>query len=539
MDYQRIQGKTSVPVVDLFAGPGGLSEGFAAYSGHLGFDVRLSIEKDNAAHRTLELRSFFRQFALGDAPELYYDYIRGEKGVTRQDLLDAYPEQARAAAHIAWHSELGVAPLNQVLGRIGTAVDGAQQWVLLGGPPCQAYSVIGRARMKGSESFEGDRRHTLYQEYLKIVAAYQPTVFVMENVKGILSSRHKNSRIFQKILSDLRDPWEGLSAEERLEIPQPSTKHTYQIFSFTRPAQCEGELAPEDYVIRGERHGVPQTRHRVILLGVRSDYPGPLPLPTLTEAPHRVSVREVIGDLPSVRSLVTMGRRRISRDAEDWVAAIRNGWSESVLPQVDEENLRRQLDDAAILLEHFSDNGEPFIPGRAIPAQLSEWLSDGRLRGVIQHQARAHMPSDLQRYLYAACYAHCSGASPKIRDFPEALWPNHANVRAKDGGTDFEDRFRVQLWDKPSSTITSHIAKDGHYYIHPDPAQCRSLTVREAARLQTFPDNYFFDGNRTNAFGQIGNAVPPYLAFQLADVVAEIIDIWSAMAVPTQAVAAR
>jgi DNA (cytosine-5)-methyltransferase 1 len=129
------------------------------------------------------------------------------------------------------------------------------------------------------------------------------------------------------------------------------------------------------------------------------------------------------------------------------------------------------------------------------------------------------MPSDLHRYLYAACFAKVHKESPRLRHFPKELLPGHTNVRKalKEGGN-FSDRFRVQIAGRPATTITSHIAKDGHYYIHPDPTQCRSLTVREAARLQTFPDNYFFAGNRTQQYTQVGSAVlPPWPAAVLGE----------------------
>ena len=156
------------------------------------------------------------------------------------------------------------------------------------------------------------------------------------------------------------------------------------------------------------------------------------------------------------------------------------------------------------------------------PPELRSWLLDPRLGGVIQHETRAHMGSDLHRYLFASCFAQVRRYSPKLGDFPQGFLPNHDNLVAKE--IPFADRFRVQMAGEPSSTVVAHIAKDGHYYIHPDPSQCRSLTVREAARLQTFPDNYFFEGSRTEQYAQIGNAVPPWLARQIAEVVIRFLD---------------
>jgi DNA (cytosine-5)-methyltransferase 1 len=158
------------------------------------------------------------------------------------------------------------------------------------------------------------------------------------------------------------------------------------------------------------------------------------------------------------------------------------------------------------------------------PRAIAEWLAAPGLGGVIQHEARQHMASDLGRYLFAATFAREFGLSPKLDVFPAALLPEHENARrVEDAKAPFPDRFRVQCHDMPSSTIVSHISKDGHYYIHPDPVQCRSLTVREAARLQTFPEDYFFEGNRTQQYVQVGNAVPPLLAFKIAEIVRDLV----------------
>ena len=142
---------------------------------------------------------------------------------------------------------------------------------------------------------------------------------------------------------------------------------------------------------------------------------------------------------------------------------------------------------------------------------------------VLNHSTRAHIVSDLERYLFASSFATVTGTSPMLSDFPTSLLPDHDNVEMALGNGLFADRFRVQLARKPSTTITSHISKDGHYYIHYDPSQCRSLTVREAARLQTFPDDYFFCGPRTSQYQQVGNAVPPALARQIAGLVASLL----------------
>ena len=152
-----------------------------------------------------------------------------------------------------------------------------------------------------------------------------------------------------------------------------------------------------------------------------------------------------------------------------------------------------------------------------------DWFHDERISGVLNHQSRSHMNSDIHRYLFCSVFAQQHHRAPKLSDFPDELLPNHKNVDKGKIGL-FSDRFRVQLRDSPATTVTSHISKDGHYYIHYDPTQCRSLSVREAARLQTFPDNYFFEGNVTQQYHQVGNAVPPLLARQLADTVYRIME---------------
>jgi DNA (cytosine-5)-methyltransferase 1 len=132
------------------------------------------------------------------------------------------------------------------------------------------------------------------------------------------------------------------------------------------------------------------------------------------------------------------------------------------------------------------------------------------------------MHTDIWRYLFCSCFAAEHGRSSKLSDFPDNLLPNHGNVDAANKkNAKFLDRFKVQIPSRAATTVMSHISKDGHYYIHSDPHQCRAWTVRAAARVQTFPDNYYFEGGKTAAYHQVGNAVPPRLAWQIAGVVAE------------------
>lgn len=501
-----------IPIIDLFAGPGGLGEGFSSVrnsSGNQIFNIGLSIEKDAVAHRTLSLRALFRSFGKGKAPDSYYDYLRGDISFQQFFNSSDLTDEARAVYGHAKQATLGEVATTDVDSWIRNVIEGKGRWVLIGGPPCQAYSLAGRSRMRGADpkAFEEDKRHFLYREYLRIIRDFGPAVFVMENVKGILSSTHGGSRIFDQIIDDLANPGNGLH---------------YEIRSFVA-----GENGPpgtyKGYVIEAEKYGIPQMRHRVILFGIRKDLsPHHHKLLKVgTDNSNRVS--NALAGLPKLRS-------RLSKEADShgsWLSALReapkqlNGWRTATRDLVE-----ARMKDAYTKARTRQSIGSRFLRGEheistRLPQELRSWYSDPRLGGVLQHETRSHMRSDIHRYLFCASYASEFGTSPKIEHFPPLLLPDHVNVDEEH--VPFSDRFRVQLRNLPSTTVVAHISKDGHYYIHPDPSQCRSLTVREAARLQTFPDNYFFEGNRTEQYTQIGNAVPPFLARQIAEVVADFL----------------
>jgi DNA (cytosine-5)-methyltransferase 1 len=518
-----------IPVIDLFAGPGGLSEGFSSVRGREGqrpFEVRLSIERDFYAHRTLELRSFFRKLRLGRVPEAYYDYLRrsGEPEELRRNKLFAkFPEQAARASSEAWLAELGREDPRRVHQRLSDALGRAADWVLIGGPPCQAYSLIGRSRNRGKPYYvpEEDERQTLYLEYIQVVADHLPAVFVMENVKGLLSATLNDQRIFQKIIEDLRFPAKALERAGRSVTARNRSRQVsrqYSVVSLVDRSLFE-EHDVRRFVVRMEDHGIPQARHRVILLGVREDL---LPvIPGILQIKSPVPASRVIDELPRLRS----GLSREDDNFDAWSGRIlsifERGWYRRLASR--DGSLHSELVRAAEKVRPpRADRGGEFLACDPLCDYESRWFLDGRMEGLCHHATRSHIAADLQRYLYASCFARAYGHSPSLSDFPVELLPHHENVQDALDGSLFADRFRVQLRDRPATTITSHIGKDGHYYIHYDPTQCRSLTVREAARIQTFPDNYFFCGPRTSQYGQVGNAVPPLLAVQVAEIVSKL-----------------
>lgn len=516
-----------IPVIDLFAGPGGLAEGFFAYraDGKRIFKIGLSIEKDRYAHSTLELRSFFRQFREEKIPEKYYAYLRKE--ISRDILFASYPAEAEAAKKEAWHAELGSEklPADKVSERIRNALEGAKKWVLIGGPPCQAYSTAGRSRNKGKEGYvpEEDKRHFLYREYLQTIASHWPSVFVMENVKGLLSAKINGSSIFNHILRDLHDPLTALKDNR----PFPSTGYKYRIYSLGTPARypvdsSQSGFSPADFLVMSENHGIPQARHRVILLGIREDM-GTVS-PDLLKQKNPVNAEAVLKGLPELRS--GLSREKDTHDGwNDRVSEILEDRLFKAIYDEQERNTWDCIGNALLSLTRLNkyDRGGEFISCVPECIYRKDWYLDPELQGVCNHTSRTHMTRDLHRYLFAASFAEVHQRSPTLPDFPKELWPAHKSAHNAGRSGNFSDRFRVQMADKPATTIMSHIARDGHYYIHYDPSQCRSLTVREAARLQTFPDNYFFEGPRTQQYIQVGNAVPPLLAVQIAEIVYELL----------------
>ncbi len=501
--------KQPIPVIDLFAGPGGLGEGFSSLADGRHFKIAISVEKDARAHETLRLRAAFR--ALTPRQQVRFIELLGS--YSPEVALAAFPMANEIAAKEAIHHELRLESSDWLRDEIQSRLGNSEHSVLIGGPPCQAYSLVGRSRNNAVKGYRlaNDERHDLYLRYLRVIADHWPSVFVMENVKGLLSASLETESIFQRILTDLEDPARAIGTSR-------SRRHRYRLVALGGRHAGDGLFgnhSPSGFIVRSEKHGVPQARHRLIVVGIRDDLGNADPEMLATIAPVPASL--VLDDLPRLRSGVT--DRGDSR--ESWVGAIaesRNSKWLKELESVGQGDVRQHILGVLDRLRAPSNGrGRETIALASAPSYAPGWYAKDSSPLIFNHSTRGHIASDLHRYLYVASHGRVRSSSPSLSDFPPSLYPDHRNAKtAARTGNLFSDRFRVQLRDQPSTTITSHISKDGHYFIHHDPSQCRSLTVREAARLQTFPDSYFFCGPRTSQYIQVGNAVPPLLARAIA-----------------------
>jgi len=518
----------SIKIIDLFAGPGGLGEGFSAFktsNGNHPFSIAMSVEKEASAHMTLQLRAFYRKFREEKIPDEYYEYVKDPAVCSRDELFSLYSEQSNEAISetLDIPRALGTKDDDHIYSRLlGLKKSHKGPLVVIGGPPCQAYSLSGRSRNAGIKGYlaEKDHRHFLYKEYLKVLATIEPDVFIMENVKGILSSRISNEFIFPSIVNDLKTPY---------TILNKTRGKKYHIFALSRKPDDYNNLREpvyndlSAYTVRAEDYGVPQTRHRIILLGISVDLDDE---PDTLRREHCCpSIDTVISGMPHLRS----GLSKAKDNYEEWVKTI-SFVGNNINSRTNSREQIRLINNALIEASKNTERGGRFVSSYNIGVKqgykgpLKDWYHDPMLKGFLNHETRGHIKDDLARYLWSSTYAQLNSdrprPSPKASEFPGFLAPNHKNWASGK----FADRFRVQVQGSPATTITSHISKDGHYFIHYDPSQCRSLTVREVARIQTFPDNYFFEGNRTQQYVQVGNAVPPYLAKQIANIVFSVLN---------------
>lgn len=450
-----IEGKKNSPdsfyIVDLFAGCGGLSEGFK----QAGFEIIAQVEMDESACQTLITRHIYHELRAIHRGRVYDDYLRGI--ISQEVILSENPLIQDLVQHRVIQAQFGREKTDDIVDKIveSTRIHSASRChVLLGGPPCQPYSVIGRSRDPFRMS--NDERHFLYTYYLEILERLQPDFFVYENVPGLFTAKAKGNGVFRKILSDFS------SLHPAYEITPPLLKVSDD---------------PGSYVLNAADFGVPQYRKRLILIGYKKSLESSNPETrnlfsllqnegTGNRGARLLTVADAISDLPSLRP---------GEGDDAWFG---------------------------------------FYTQSGTLKSYERRMRQGSL-GVLNHRARKHMAGDLARYRFFIEHQQNGNRAANLIDLVNErpdLAPEH---HTKDK---FLDRFKVQWWSKPASTITAHIRKDGHYYIHPDIDQCRSFTVREAARCQSFPDNFKFEGPRTEQFKQVGNAVPPLLASAIARV---------------------
>ena len=446
--------KSKFYAIDLFAGCGGLSEGFI----QAGFEVIAQVEMDDWACETLSTRHMYHALKKMRKEHYYHKYLRDE--ISKEELFKKFPEMNELVSHGVIKAKFGETEFDKIVKKIesGMKFQGSSRInVIVGGPPCQPYSLVGRAR--DPKRMKNDERHFLYEYYLKILSCLQPDFFVFENVPGLITAEAKGEEIFLRMLEDFRD------------INPP-----YEI----APSFDEFSKEPREYLLNSARYGVPQQRKRVVFVGYRKslglrhkDVKNVFKKILRTKDPVYAGhiVADAIGDLPSLKPGAGSNR---------WFGEYQK---EALTPY--QQKMRRSS------------------------------------TGIINFRARTHMKSDLERYRFFIEHHKNGNGAATLKDLinqrPDLI-PDHKNLSG------FIDRFKVQWWYQPSSTIMSHICKDGHYYIHPDISQRRSFTVREAARCQSFPDNYLFEGPRTEQFRQVGNAVPPLLAKAIAACILKELD---------------
>ncbi len=446
MEKVIIMSKKTFYVIDLFAGCGGLSEGFI----QAGFEVIAQVEMEKWACETLHTRHIYHALKRIGKDHFYHKYLRGE--ITKEYLLNKFPEIAKFVSSGVIQSEFGKTKSKEILKIIEMTMKyhGVSKLsVVIGGPPCQPYSLAGRAR--DPDRMKNDERHFLYEHYLKILEHLRPDFFVFENVPGLITAESKGGEIFLKILDDFRN------------ISTP-----YEI----APSFDEYYENPREYLLDSSKYGVPQKRKRVIFVGYRKsllrqnkNVQDVFKNILTAEKPRYAgyTVTDAVGDMPPLKP---------GEGNDCWFGEY---------------------------------DGDSITPYQQKMRQCSQ--------GIINYKARTHMEGDLKRYKFFIEHHKNGNGAATLKDLiserPDLI-PDHNNL------DEFIDRFKVQWWHQPASTIMSHICKDGHYYIHPDLSQCRSFTVRESARCQSFPDNYLFEGPRTEQFRQVGNAVPPMLAKVIA-----------------------
>lgn len=376
--------------VDLFAGCGGLSEGFYKE----GYKALLHLEIDPTACKTLATRMKYYKYSDKDIERAVLC-----KDITDDDVLSVIDQ------------------------RVNQEVD-----IIIGGPPCQAYSSVGRAQ--SPDSMNNDPRNYLFENYLLILNHLRPKLFIFENVKGILSAHPNGVKIFPKVISEMRQ--------------------TYKVVDI-----------PEIITLNAADYGVPQIRERVILIGVRND---------------------------------------IEIDPIEIYKSIKPTHSDSDKNLPDYITVRQAITDLPRLEPGQGDEVQKGINYKINNSFLDKVRNDSDL--VFNHQARIHNEVDRERYRILSEHQNW-----QLKDLQEVR-PDLIHHDPKH----FGNRYTVQEYDKPGRTVVAHLYKDGNLFIHPDSTQARTFTVREAARIQSFPDDFVFEGSRTDQYKQVGNAVPPLMA---------------------------